>query len=220
MRCGSICTDNVFPKEFNMTSKELKSYSQQLLRELEAVLPSEQRELHNKLAHLVVDLRKRVAQDPPPPPPPEAASYIKEAERLRQQCDDLLCQNGQLTAEVKKSQQECENKLAKMRRDQEEMMWKHSELLAAHNEWLKIDEDKSTFVKVKVKCLRCSLHFMICTEHPDTHRAKTIRCPECGNHHGQFIVWKEVPEETFIFQVIPGDTGMASAVANSVALET
>ena len=49
----------------------------------------------------------------------------------------------------------------------------------------------SAYSRVKAKCLGCSLHFVLCTWHPEQHSAKSLYCPECGQHEGQFLVWIE-----------------------------
>ena len=50
--------------------------------------------------------------------------------------------------------------------------------------------DSSSYVKVKVKCLSCSLHFVVCSWYKSKHTAQTLYCPECGQHEGQFMVWE------------------------------
>jgi len=59
------------------------------------------------------------------------------------------------------------------------------------------------FTWVKVKCLACSLHFMIATYNPEQHTKESVHCPECGNHAGPMMVWTE-PGRGFIFQNVPG----------------
>lgn len=61
----------------------------------------------------------------------------------------------------------------------------------------------SGHIQVKVKCLNCGLHFVICTYWPDRHKADQICCPECRKHEGSFLVWREDRSEQ-IFQVVPG----------------
>jgi hypothetical protein len=63
--------------------------------------------------------------------------------------------------------------------------------------------DESFFTLVKVKCLECQLHFTLCTWEPDRHTARTIHCPECGQHRGHYMVWRE-SGLGFIFQHVPG----------------
>lgn len=76
-------------------------------------------------------------------------------------------------------------------------------------EWHEIDEETSIFVKVKAKCMRCSLHFIVCTERPEEHSARTLSCPECGQRKGHFIIWKETPAEKLIFESVPGRTPLS-----------
>jgi hypothetical protein len=62
----------------------------------------------------------------------------------------------------------------------------------------------ATYTRVKAKCLGCSLHFVLCTWHPERHSAQSLYCPECGQHEGQFLVWTEcVPG--VVGQEVPGD---------------
>jgi DNA repair exonuclease SbcCD ATPase subunit len=69
----------------------------------------------------------------------------------------------------------------------------------------------STFTKVKAKCLVCGLHFIVCTWSPDDHTAASLRCPECGQRSGRYIVWKE-PGPGFIFQHVPGGAKLTEIV--------
>lgn len=64
--------------------------------------------------------------------------------------------------------------------------------------------DMPTYTQVKIKCLNCGLHFIICTWDKDRHSNKTIHCPECGSHNGAYLVWiQEKPG--FIFEDVPGN---------------
>ncbi len=58
--------------------------------------------------------------------------------------------------------------------------------------------------QLKVKCLTCNLHFILCTEHPERHNAKTLYCPECGHHAGEFATWTEVVAGP-IYKQVPGN---------------
>ncbi|QIB69296.1 HNH endonuclease [Aminipila butyrica] len=61
-----------------------------------------------------------------------------------------------------------------------------------------------TYTQVKVKCLNCGLHFIICTWDKERHTNKTIHCPECGANNGRNLVWiQEKPG--FIFEDVPGN---------------
>jgi hypothetical protein len=63
--------------------------------------------------------------------------------------------------------------------------------------------------QVKAKCLACGLHFVVCTWDPKKHDAKTLHCPECGQHSGCFCVWtEEVPHP--IFTTVPGAAALQS----------
>lgn len=56
---------------------------------------------------------------------------------------------------------------------------------------------------MKVKCLDCGLHFIICTWNKDRHNSSTINCPECKQNNGNFLVWAQ-QKFGFIFQDVPG----------------
>lgn len=57
--------------------------------------------------------------------------------------------------------------------------------------------------RVKAKCMQCSLHFLLCTWSPEQHSASTLHCPECGQHAGNFMVWRE-QAPGYIFETVPG----------------
>lgn len=66
----------------------------------------------------------------------------------------------------------------------------------------------SNHTQLKMKCLECGLHFVICTWYPEKHGVATAHCPECGQHDRRFIMWREESED-FIFQVVPGKAAIA-----------
>lgn len=72
----------------------------------------------------------------------------------------------------------------------------------------------TTFFMHKLKCLSCSLHFVVCSDYEDWPKTGTTRemrvgeatnlifCPECGKN-GPFLHYmEEVPG--FIFDSVPG----------------
>ncbi|NRR05928.1 HNH endonuclease [Brevibacillus sp. RS1.1] len=62
----------------------------------------------------------------------------------------------------------------------------------------------STYTQKKIKCLNCSLHFIICTWDKDKHDSSSISCPECGQGKGLFLIWTQ-QKFGFIFQDVPGN---------------
>lgn len=57
--------------------------------------------------------------------------------------------------------------------------------------------------QVKCKCLKCGVHFVVCTWHAEKHATESLHCPECGQHEGLFCLWREdVPAP--ICTVVPG----------------
>ena len=65
-------------------------------------------------------------------------------------------------------------------------------------------ETTATYTQLRVKCMGCGLHFIVCTWTPEQHAATTMYCPECGQHMSKFIVWK-AEVKGFIFEAVPGD---------------
>jgi ribosomal protein L44E len=72
-------------------------------------------------------------------------------------------------------------------------------------------ETTATYTQLRVQCMECGLHFIICTDYPDWWAKKAIHrsrqspmyCPECGAHNDRFIIW-QAEVEGFIFQAVPG----------------
>jgi len=58
-----------------------------------------------------------------------------------------------------------------------------------------------------VKCLDCSLHFVVLSQYPDwpgkAERFGGPFCPECGKA-GNKLVWMPREKNEFIFQIVPG----------------
>jgi|GEM_PF-1139553 len=68
----------------------------------------------------------------------------------------------------------------------------------------KLVQTTATYTQKKIKCLNCSLHFIICTWEKDKHNSNSICCPECGQKKGLFLVWTQ-QKFGFIFQDVPGN---------------
>jgi hypothetical protein len=68
----------------------------------------------------------------------------------------------------------------------------------------KLVQTTATYTQKKVKCLNCSLHFIICSWDQDKHNSSSIYCPECGQNKGLFLVWTQ-QKFGFIFQDVPGN---------------
>ena len=66
-----------------------------------------------------------------------------------------------------------------------------------------MSDEAPGYFQVKAKCLRCGLHFILCTWFPARHGRRTLACPECHQHDGAFAVWRE-PVARFIFEAVPG----------------
>ncbi|SHN88594.1 HNH endonuclease [Desulfitobacterium chlororespirans] len=67
----------------------------------------------------------------------------------------------------------------------------------------KLVQTTATYTQKKVKCLKCGLHFIICTWERDRHDSSSIHCPECGQNESLFLVWTQ-QKFGFIFQDVPG----------------
>jgi DNA-directed RNA polymerase subunit RPC12/RpoP len=101
------------------------------------------------------------------------------------------------------------DQIAELEKDKAKLEKERNDLRVVVKEWHEIEGDQSTFIKVKAKCMRCSLHFIVCTHRPEDHSSRTLICPECGQRKGQFLVWKETPADMFIFQSVPGETPLS-----------
>ena len=66
------------------------------------------------------------------------------------------------------------------------------------------------YLQVKVKCLECSLHFILCSHFLNLHTTRNIGCPECGQRNGRFLIWHETAAG-FIFQAVPGNASLVEA---------
>ena len=67
------------------------------------------------------------------------------------------------------------------------------------------EKTTASYTQYRIKCGACGLHFIICTDYPESHATTTMYCPECGQHDGKFMVW-QCEVEGFIFQAVPGST--------------
>jgi len=63
----------------------------------------------------------------------------------------------------------------------------------------------------KIKCMGCGLHYIVCSWHSDW---EPTNCPECPNG-SEYIHWRE-ETDSFIFQLVPGDSPMVSFGAEKV----
>ena len=63
------------------------------------------------------------------------------------------------------------------------------------------------YTRLKAKCLDCDLHFIVYTWNRDKHSRKTLHCPECGQHAGNFATWRD-EDAGEISQEVPGATPM------------
>lgn len=59
------------------------------------------------------------------------------------------------------------------------------------------------YTTIKVKCMHCGLHFVVCSWEQERHSADTLYCPECGQHQGNFSIWFQ-KMFGFICQMVPG----------------
>ena len=64
--------------------------------------------------------------------------------------------------------------------------------------------DGVTYTQLHMVCRACNLHFIVCTERPESHGLSTLYCPECGQHDARFIMY-EATVPGFIFQSVPGN---------------
>ena len=69
------------------------------------------------------------------------------------------------------------------------------------------EDSESGHTQLKCKCISCGLHFIMLTWEPETHKAESIICPECGVK-GYKMVWAE-RIDSHIFQVVPGSAELS-----------
>lgn len=65
------------------------------------------------------------------------------------------------------------------------------------------EADHTDFTMLKCKCLKCGLHFMLCTWYPERHSDSTIFCPECGQRGEGMLLWQEYVNQP-ISETVPG----------------
>ena len=63
---------------------------------------------------------------------------------------------------------------------------------------------EANYTQLRLVCRACNLHFIVCTERPESHGLSTMYCPECGQHDARFIMY-EATVPGFIFQSVPGE---------------
>ena len=63
---------------------------------------------------------------------------------------------------------------------------------------------EANYPQLRLVCRACNLHFIVCTERPESHGLSTMYCPECGQHDARFIMY-EATVPGFIFQSVPGE---------------
>ena len=86
----------------NMSNKDVKHYSQDLLSRLKKALPAE-KELLNEVSHLMVDLRKAATEARPAKAlPADAIPYITQAAELRRRNEELLKANEQIKLDAER----------------------------------------------------------------------------------------------------------------------
>jgi len=67
-----------------------------------------------------------------------------------------------------------------------------------------LSDTEVTYTQLRMVCRACNLHFIVCTERPESHGLSTLYCPECGQHDARFIMY-EATVPGFIFQSVPGN---------------
>ena len=67
-----------------------------------------------------------------------------------------------------------------------------------------LSDTEVTYTQLRMVCRTCNLHFIVCTERPESHGLSTLYCPECGQHDARFIMY-EATVPGFIFQSVPGN---------------
>jgi DNA-directed RNA polymerase subunit RPC12/RpoP len=154
----------------------------------------------NDYQNIMTELRESIA--------PEDTPFLNEIDKfvgeLRRQSGDRIARIEELrsTASIQQGKVDnlvrsqdriaaLERAIANGKKELKKLAVYAEDLQWAMLEWEEIDEENSGFINIKVKCLECGLHFILCTEDdPDQHTAETIHCPECGQHGESYIVWR------------------------------
>ena len=130
---------------------------------------------------------------------------------LRRDVATLHRQHADLQEQVTtRRNQLCEGNAALANTQKEACKYKtEREQWERHSSELQAQIDRNTlpdlgiFTLVKVKCLACGLHFIVCTEYPDNTRFTLFTVLNVVTHDGRYLVWQE-PGRGFIFQHVPG----------------
>jgi hypothetical protein len=72
-----------------------------------------------------------------------------------------------------------------------------------HSNVTEADAFRTTYTMLKCKCLKCCLHFELCTWYPERHSGLTIYCPECGQRGEGMLLWQEHVNKP-ISDTVPG----------------
>jgi hypothetical protein len=83
------------------------------------------------------------------------------------------------------------------------------ELVPGQGQEQAADSDRTDFTMLKCKCLKCGLHSILCTWHPDRHSEKTIYYPECGQNGEGLLLWQEHVNQP-ISAIVPGNAQLAN----------
>jgi hypothetical protein len=170
------------------------------LTDLASGLPPEQRRQFlasvNAIDRFSGDLRRKLAL------------LKKEVENRSNDVSAFKCANIKLTSDVAKLdaiRRESDRKLVEAQKGYERSL---SEARRPGIVLPSAQHTDATFWVVKAKCLACSLHFLLATWEPDKHDRTTLYCPECGQHEGSYLVWKD-SVHGYIFELIGGSSPLA-----------
>jgi hypothetical protein len=78
------------------------------------------------------------------------------------------------------------------------------QLVPSEEEAPEDDPYRTDFTMLKCRCLKCRLHFILCTWHPERHSNVTIHCPECGQRGEGLVLWQEHVNQP-ISATVPGN---------------
>ena len=172
-----------------------KDLYKKALKELEKGLSPDQRTLLNAITRYTGELRRIKT---------ESAAKIEELQGLLCKAEERKQDANRLT--------ELREQLDAATKERDIAAKKHEQMERIMGDWERIKSQFTSFTEVKAKCLTCSLHFIVCTEHPERHSGETLFCPECGAHEGKFTVWKKPSVSPFIFDAVPGGEYLQAAL--------
>jgi len=64
--------------------------------------------------------------------------------------------------------------------------------------------EEPTHYQHKIKCLKCSLHFVVCSWEAEWGEKNKVNCPECQNSGSNMLLFNPQLVKQAIYEVVPG----------------